>query len=492
VGDVDRRFLKSRWLTWLSILLVFSLLAAACNDNSDDGDTDTSDEQSEDAGPADTEIRLGILAECEGPFGGFNEDVTAGATLAFINLAGATSNSKTTATEGFSGAEVAGLPIELVGTGCGNDSADRAIEEVTKLVEEQDANVVIGPLSGDEGVAVANYAKDHPEVTFLDGISGAQEATLKVQAPNFFRFHGEGAQWNAGIGDILHNEAGWDTAAVIADDYGFGWTSAAGFIADFCGAGGEVTTRVFPPLGTTDYSSFIQQLPDPDEVDGYFWVVGGTGTQAALEAFVNAKGDLTGEQHAGNLFFNPSLAEALGPSIAGAYIGGFATLPGDIQTPEIQEYLASADDAWKTLAGGLTGGEPDKPSVAAGFGFFYGYYSAGYALIKGLEEVDGDLSNNHEALREALSNLTINPGYGDVSLDENRHGIIDTYIAQLVEDGGEVVQETKYIVPGVDQSFGGTFTEDTPELGRDFPDCVEADLPWLGNEIPVVNGEPQG
>ena len=176
------------------------------------------------------------MAECEGPFGGFNEDVVAGATLAFINLAGATSNSDTTATEGFSGAEVAGLPIELVGTGCGNDSADRAIEEVTKLVEEQDANVVIGPLSGDEGVAVANYAKDHPEVTFLDGISGAEEATLKVQAPNFFRFHGEGAQWNAGIGDILHNEAGWDTAAVIADDYGFGWTSAAGFIADFCGA----------------------------------------------------------------------------------------------------------------------------------------------------------------------------------------------------------------------------------------------------------------
>ena len=58
---MDRRFLKSRWLTWLSILLAFSLLAAACNDNSDDGDSDASDEQSEDAGPADTEVRLGII-----------------------------------------------------------------------------------------------------------------------------------------------------------------------------------------------------------------------------------------------------------------------------------------------------------------------------------------------------------------------------------------------------------------------------------------------
>ena len=111
--------------------------------------------------------------------------------------------------------------------------------------------------------------------------------------------------------------------------------------------------RVFPPLGTTDYSSFIQQLPDPDEVDGYFWVVGGTGTQAALEAFVNAKGDLTGAQHAGNLFFNPALA--VGPrartSPAPTSVAS-PRLAGDVHTPAITAYLASADAAWDTLAGG--------------------------------------------------------------------------------------------------------------------------------------------
>src|SRR5690606_19007539 len=186
--------------------------------------------------------------------------------------------------------------------------------------------------------------------------------------------------WNAGLGDRLYNEAGWRTAAVISDDYSFGWTSAAGFIADFCAVGGEVTHRVFPPLGTTDYSSYIQQLPNPDEVDGYFWVVGGTGTQAALEAFVNAKGDLTGEQHAGNLFFNPDLAQALGPDIAGAYIGGFATPPGDVTSDEIQQYLDDADATWETLPSGVAGGEAAPPSTAAGFGFFYMYYLAGKAL----------------------------------------------------------------------------------------------------------------
>ena len=72
-----------------------------------------------------------------------------------------------------------------------------------------------------------------------------------MQAPNFFRFNGDGAQWNAGIGDILFRDGGWRTAAVIADDDGFGWTSAAGFVADFCAAGGEELTLV-PSLNASD------------------------------------------------------------------------------------------------------------------------------------------------------------------------------------------------------------------------------------------------
>lgn len=506
---------KRGWLRVASLLAILTLLATACG--GDDGaaepagdetaadetaadetaadetaaDPSAEDEPAGDTAGGDNVVRLGILGECEGPFGGFHEDTVGGVTLALANLAGATSNSPTSALDGWSGATVAGTTIELVGVGCGDDTPDTILGEVRRLVEQLDANIVIGPLSGDEGIAVAEYAAANPEVTFLSGIAGSQEPTLQVQAENYFRFHADGAQWNAGLGDILHNQEGWDTVAVIADDYSFGHTSAAGFIADFCGVGGDVVTRVFPPLGTTDYSSFVQQLPNPDEVDGYFWVVGGTGTQAALEAFVNAKGDLTGDQHAGNLFFNPGLASALGPSIAGAYVGGFATLPGDVQTPEIEEYLASADETWESLAGGITAGEPGDPSMAAGFGFFYGYYSAGVALVQALEAVEGDVSDP-AALQAALGEQVLDLPYGEISLDENRSGIVDVGLSQLVlDDAGEVVSETVAIVPGVDQTFGGTFSDETPAPSRDFPECVEADLPWVGNAIPVEDGVPQ-
>lgn len=478
----------------LVLLVAFALVVTACSSDGDDTTTTAAggDTTETTVATAASSLKLGILGECEGAFGGFAEDVVAGATLALIDGAGAVSNSTTSALEGFSGASVAGVDIELVGIGCGDDTADTAIQEVRKLVEQDGAEVVIGPLSGDESIAVANYAKDHPEVTFINGIAGAQETTLHVQAENFFRYNGDGAQWNAGIGDILHNTAGWKTAAVIADDYSFGWTSAAGFIADFCGVGGEVVSRVFPPLDTVDYSPFIAQLPDPDEVDGYFWVVGGTGTNASLEAFVNGKGDLNGDQHAGNLFFSPALAAALGDDIAGAYVGGFASLPGDISTPEIDAYLASADAAWDTLAAGAAGGEVGPPSVALGFGFAYGYYAAGVALVESLNAVAGDLSNNHEALRASLSSASLDLPYGLVTLDENRQAIVDTSVQQLVLEGDEIVSKTVVIVPAVDQSFGGTFSEDTPAPDRENPACVTADLPWVGNAIPVVDGVPQG
>jgi branched-chain amino acid transport system substrate-binding protein len=493
--------LTSRWLRFASAFAILLLLVTACSsaeepaddagddtaaetdapaDDAGDEPTEETDEPADDGGDdsadanGDGVLQLGVLGQCEGPFGGFHEDVVGGVVMAMVTQAGATVGSTTSALDGWEGAEVAGTGIELVGVGCGDDTADTILTEIRRLVEQDGAEVIIGPLSGDEGIAVAEYTRDNPDLTTLSGIAGSQEPTLEVQAPNYFRFHGEGAIWNAGLGDILHNEAGWDTIAVIAD---------------FCGAGGEVVSRVFPPLGTTDYSSFVQQLPDPDEVDGYFWVVGGTGTQAALEAFINAKGDLTGDQHAGNLFFNPGLATALGTSIDGAYVGGFATLPGDVQTDAITEYLAAADEIWESLPTGTAGGEAAPASQAAGFGFFYGYYSAGVALVQALEATGGDTSP--EALQGALAELELDLPYGTVALDENRSGIVDTYVAQLVDRDGEIVQETRYIVPGVDQSFGGTFSGDTPPPGRDFPGCEAAELPWHGNEIPVVDGVPQ-
>jgi branched-chain amino acid transport system substrate-binding protein len=126
---------KPRWLLAACLLSILALVATACGGSGDDngttaqpsdgatttdGATDTGG-----SGEGDDVVRLGILGECEGPFGGFHEDTVAGVTLALVNHAGATPTSETTALDGWSGAEVNGTPIELTGIGCGGWSSSR-------------------------------------------------------------------------------------------------------------------------------------------------------------------------------------------------------------------------------------------------------------------------------------------------------------------------------------------------------------------------------
>lgn len=431
------------------------------------------------SGGSGTPIKVAIMSECQGAFGSFDNQNMAGAVAALSQFAGAKPKNPNKPRDGFTGGAIGTHPLKLVGVGCGNDKADTAIKEVRKLMEQDGADVLIGPLSGDESIAVANYAKQHPDKTFVDGSAGAQDTTLKVRAPNFFRFNGEGAQWNAGLGDIAYNKLGWRKAAVITDDYSFGWTSGAGFIAEFCAAGGQVTKRVFPPLNTTDYSSFAQQLPT--DVDGTFVAVGGAGLIPFLKAYEQSKGPIDSKKFMGNLFWGtPGQFEQLGPRVAGTYIGGAGTA-GDLDTPAAQDYATNIIGKWfkKIPPGGDAA--PQAPST-----FTYGYYVNTWGLIKGLEAVKGDISGGQKKLQAALAKTTLPAPYGQITLDENRQAITDIYDQQLYLKGGKLAVKTVAKIPQVDQTFGGTFSASTPAPGRNAPECKKGgNLPWIGNSQPV-------
>ena len=200
------------------------------------------------------------MTDCKGAFAfGYDVDI-GGAQTAFAQFAHGVTKSHAKPSAGMTGIHVGATPIKIVGYGCGNDTVPVAVTETKRLMEKLNADVMIGPLSGDEAVYVANYAKAHPTKTFIIGTAGSQDPTMQIAPKNMFRYHGDGAQWNAGIGEIAYKKLGWRKAAIIMDDYSFGWTSGAGMIADFCAVGGNIIKRVFPPLNTTDYAPFVRQL----------------------------------------------------------------------------------------------------------------------------------------------------------------------------------------------------------------------------------------
>jgi branched-chain amino acid transport system substrate-binding protein len=433
-------------------------------------------------GGSKSPIRIGVLSDCQGAFGSFDNQDLAGVVSALSQFAGARPKNPNKPREGWTGGAINGHPLKLVGVGCSDDKADTAIKETRRLMEQQKADVMIGPLSGDESIAVANYAKQHPDKTFVDGSAGAQETTMKVQAPNFFRFNGDGAQWNAGLGDLAYNKLGWRKAAIVSDDYSFGWTSTAGFIAEFCAAGGQITKRVFPPLNTTDYSSYAQQLPT--NVDGTFVAVGGAGLIPFLKAYEQAHGPLDSKKFMGNLFWGtPGQFEQLGPRVAGTYIGGAGTA-GDLASPGAQQYANKIIGKYfKTIPPG----GPAAPQASSTF--TYGYYINTWGLVKGLEAVKGDISDQSK-LQKALAKVTLPGPYGTVKLDSRRQAKLAVYDQQLVMNKGKLAVKTVAAIPGVDQTFGGTFSPSTPAPGRKAPGCQKRSLPWLGKaeKVKTIGG----
>jgi branched-chain amino acid transport system substrate-binding protein len=128
------------------------------------------------------------------------------------------------------------------------------------------ASVLVGPLSGDEGIAVKDYAKTHPEVTFINGTSAAQDTTLRDPAPKFFRFSTDGAQWMAGLGTYAFNDKGYKKVATVAEDYSFPYTQVFGWPSSArpaercprnpgCRSATRIIPRSSPPSLTTSTRS---------------------------------------------------------------------------------------------------------------------------------------------------------------------------------------------------------------------------------------------
>lgn len=422
-------------------------------------------------------VKVAIMTDCKGAFAfGYDYDI-GGAQGAFAQYAHGKTKNHAKPSAGMTGIKVGSTPVQIVGYGCGNDTVPVAISETKRLMEKLKADVMIGPLSGDEAVSIANYAKSHPTKTFIIGTAGSQDPTMQIHPKNMFRYFGDGAQWNAGIGEIAYKKLHWRKAAIIMDDYSFGWTSAAGMIADFCAVGGDMVKRVFPPLNTTDYAPFVRQLPNPNQVDGYFSAVGGTGTAALLKAFEQTYGKLDPKQWIGNLFFGFLGADkVVAPKLVGSYVGGFGNAPG-VHTPRMDAYRAFMKKMY--------------PKLPADDGFVYNPYVSALALIQGLQKSGGAVGAKLQAaMPRALKSPFQISNNGFVHLDSRRQAIQDQYQLQLVKNAdGSVGPQVVAYVPNVDQSFGGLFTPSSPPPGRTQPPCKKLKTPWQGKIKVVSNGK---
>ena len=216
-------------------------------------------------------LKIGVLATLEGPFAVPGQDSMRGADLALKQKNGMAGGKK----------------IELIKVSS-DATPDKAVAATRKAVEQDKVQIMIGPLSGDEGIAVKNYAKTQPNITFINGSSGAQATTLSDPSPNFYRFNTEGAQWMVGLGEHALGK-GYKRTILIAEDYGFPYSQVQGFMASYCAKGGKVIDKAWVPLGTKDYASVIAKIPK--DVDALVVVLGGSDAVNFLTQYEQVGGD---------------------------------------------------------------------------------------------------------------------------------------------------------------------------------------------------------
>ncbi|MBU2936376.1 MULTISPECIES: ABC transporter substrate-binding protein [Pacificibacter] len=388
------------------------------------------------------DIKIGLISILEGNFAVSGTDAIRGAELAILDVEGSVDGNK----------------IEMVSMSS-DGSPDTAVAAARKLIEQDGVDIILGPLSGSEGLALRDLSKSYPNVTFINGSSAAQDTTLRQSSDNFFRFGGDGAQWMVGVGDYAFNDLGYKSVAVVAEDYSFPYTQVLGFMSEFCAAGGTVPEKFWTPIGNSDYSSVVYAIPQ--DVDAIFVALGGADAVNFLTQYDQAGGDkpIIG----GSTTIDQSILESKGPFkklLIGAPAG----------SPTVGDYDGAE---WQAFVKAYTTNYPDAfsaPSI-----FAHHYYMAATAALLALDEVDGDLSNDHAAYREALTNLSFTvPTGGTMRLDANRNGIVDNFVTEVYErEDGTLGNRVIKVVRDVSQSLGQdpeAFLAMGP-VSRDNPSC---------------------
>ena len=369
-------------------------------------------------------VKIGLLATLEGPFAAGGADGMRGAELAVIQRGGT----------------VAGRKIEII-KASSDAKPDVAVNATRKLVEQDKVDIMVGPLSGGEGIAVKDYSKTQPQVTFINGGSGAQATTLVNPSPNFFRFNTEGGQWMVGLGKAALDK-GYKRVMIIAEDYAFPYSQVQGFMAEYCRLGGKVPEKAWVPLGGKDYSSVIAKIPK--DVDALLVVLGGADAVNFLTQYENAGGDkpmlggsITVSQDVLN-YKGKRRDSLVGTLSAGPYADSF-------DGAEWKAFVADYQKNFPVSKGGFP-----SPSL-----FAYVYYVNMKAALDGLAAVNGDLSGNQAKYREALSKMVLKTPNGDVRLDANRQAIGTTFVTEVVKDSkGDLTTKVVRKVDNVEQTLG--------------------------------------
>ncbi|HET7380795.1 MAG TPA: ABC transporter substrate-binding protein [Gaiellales bacterium] len=423
-----RRSAGSRFAALIAIVLALS--AGGCGGASQTGNA----------------IRIGVVRTCGN---GVNpgELELAGAELPLIARGARRAGGRPS--DGVTGATLAGRPVKLIMACQAFMDHQSTITALSTLVDRDRAQIVISGEDPGNGLAVRDFARFHPGVTFMLA-SFEPSATLRHPAPNVFRFEVDNAQWTGGLGAYAYSTLGWRRAATLGEDDPSGWPEVGGFDAEFCSRGGQISDRVWTAATDTTLGERARELARTG-VDGVFFPGALQATGKFVKAWKRSHPDLGKHLLVGWVPLWPPRPSMVG--VVGASPDPF------VQTGRWGAYLTAFKRAFPGLKDPQLVNQPD--------------YDAMEPVAEALAQVHGDLSHNERRFMSALSHLRYNAPEGTIRLDRRRQAIGPVYLGKIVKNqAGKTVVRQIAVVRNVDETFGGYFSPSSPSPSTSQPACV--------------------
>jgi branched-chain amino acid transport system substrate-binding protein len=341
---------------------------------------------------------------------------------------------------------LAGRKVELIVADTAGIPAT-ARTKAQELVEKNSVHCIIGPLAAFEALAIADYLTEK-EIPTL-GVAAAEDMTQRHPSPWFARMTSTSAQCAYPLADYAANELKYKTIVTIADDFAYGHEMCAGFQRVFEDNGGKIIQKIFTPLATPDYGSYVAQVKGADAI--FMGTAGSNGFRFLRQ------------------FIEYGLKDKM------AVIGGMTALDESVLRNMGDEALGILTTSWYSA-------ELDNPlnkAFAAAFRkqFKYdpGYYAGGtYVTAEVLEAAIKATKGNVEdkkALMAAIRSGNVETVRGRIKLDEFGNAIGDTYIRKVTRRDARLVNSVIKTYPDVSQfwTYDKTAFLKNPVYSRDYP-----------------------
>ena len=321
---------------------------------------------------------------------------------------------------------LAGRPVQLF-TGDSAGAPAMARTKMQEFLERENIACLIGPLATAEALAIDDYIRDKQIPTL--SVAAAEDMTQRKANPWFVRATSSSAQCSYPMGDYAAKELKYKRAAMIADDIAYGYELNAGFQRAFEDAGGKVVQKLWPPLVSPDYGTYIAQLKQ--DVDVLFIGFAGSNGFKFFKQYkeYGGKTPILG----GMTAIDESLLQQMGDDAIG--IISTCWYSAQLDNPENKKFVEGMNRDYKV--------DPGFYAAAT--------YTNGAVLEAALKKVDGKIEDKN-ALEAALrASDKISTCRGPVSFDKYGNVVGNIYIRKVEKKGGKLVNTVIKTYPNVSQ-----------------------------------------